>query len=128
MFKAYPGKVIVHEMERGEQRTASGIILGNDEAKTSGIRARWAKVYAKGEDITDIEVGDWILVEHGRWTRGITYGEEYLFMVDYPAGVTCAATQEEMPNTRSVSSHASAKEHTFRPEMFSEYTTDKLYK
>jgi hypothetical protein len=28
-------------------------------------------VYAKGRDNTDeYAVGDWILVEHGRWTRG----------------------------------------------------------
>ena len=38
-----------------------------------GIHPRWGKVIAKGHENTDdYEVGDWILVEHGRWTRGIT--------------------------------------------------------
>ncbi len=127
-MQAYPGKVIVHEMERGEQRSNSGIILGNDEARTAGIRARWAKIYALGDDIDELQVGDWILIEHGRWTRGIHYNDDYLYMVDYPAGVTVYARQEKMPETRSVTSHESAKEHTFRPEMFAEHTSDKLYK
>ena len=33
---------------------------------------RWCRVLAKGhENNDDYEVGDWILVEHGRWTRGL---------------------------------------------------------
>ena len=47
-----------------------------------GIYPRWGKVYAKGpENKDDYNVGDWILIEHGRWTRSIALedddGEEY---------------------------------------------------
>lgn len=63
--------VLVSDMSFEEQKTASGIILRSDDGKTHGIRPRWAKVYAIGPEQTDVKVGEWILVEHGRWTRGI---------------------------------------------------------
>jgi|TARA_B100001094_G_scaffold131533_1_gene127349 hypothetical protein len=64
--------VLVTEMHFGEQVTASGIIISNDDGQTRGIYPRWAKVYSKGPRNKDpYNVGDWILVSHGRWTRGI---------------------------------------------------------
>jgi len=53
-----------------DRTLSSGIVLLGDDAKTAGIRPRWAQVYAVGPDQKDITVGQWILVEHGRWTRG----------------------------------------------------------
>lgn len=64
--------VIVTDMEFGEEKTTSGIIIPSQNGKTEGIKARWSCVYAVGPEQTDIKVGDWIYVEHGRWTRGIT--------------------------------------------------------
>lgn len=66
-----PGKVLVHNMEYGETRTAGGIIIGNDDGKDRGIRPRWGTVYAVGQDVTDVKVGDRVLIAHGRWTRGV---------------------------------------------------------
>ena len=63
--------VIVTDMNFGQRTLSSGIIMLGDDAKTDGIRPRWAKVYAVGPDQKDVVVGQWILVEHGRWTRGI---------------------------------------------------------
>ena len=66
-------RVFVTEMEFGEQKTAGGIIIPGDDGIARGIHPRWGQVIAKGhENKDDYEVGDWILVEHGRWTRGIT--------------------------------------------------------
>jgi len=62
--------VIVEEMDFGEQKTASGIIIMSDDGKGMGIKPRWGKVYAVGSEQKDIQAGDWILLEHGRWTRG----------------------------------------------------------
>ncbi len=62
--------VIVQDMEFGEQKTKSGIIIVDDDGKQHGIKPRWAKVYAVGHKQEDVKPGDWILVEHGRWTRG----------------------------------------------------------
>lgn len=61
--------VIVTEMNFDVQKTAGGIIVGSDDGKSEGIKPRWGKVYAIGKDQHDVKVGDWILVEHGRWTR-----------------------------------------------------------
>lgn len=67
-------RVLVSEMEFGEQKTATGIIIRSDDGKTEGIKPRWGRVFAKGpENDDDYQIGDWILVEHGRWTRGIQY-------------------------------------------------------
>ena len=61
--------VIVSDMNFDEQVTAAGIIIQSDNGKSEGIKPRWGKVYAIGKDQHDVKVGDWILVEHGRWTR-----------------------------------------------------------
>ena len=64
-------RVIVRQMHFGEMVTKSGLILGSDDGKEHGINPRWGKVYAKGHENKDeFNVGDWVLVEHGRWTRG----------------------------------------------------------
>lgn len=67
--------VIVDEMNFGERTTRSGVILRSDDAKLEGIRPRWARVYAVGPENTDVKPGDWILVSHGRWTRGVNIND-----------------------------------------------------
>jgi co-chaperonin GroES (HSP10) len=62
--------VIVTEMEF-EQRLVNNIILLADNGKSQGVRPRWGKVYAIGHEQKDIKVGQWILIDHGRWTRGV---------------------------------------------------------
>ena len=70
-------KVIVTDMDFGDTTTQSGIIIQSDDGKDRGIHPRWAKVFAVGpEHDEEYKVGDWILVEHGRWTRGINYETE----------------------------------------------------
>lgn len=65
-------RVIVSDMYFGEQKTKGGLIISNDDGTTRGIYPRWGKVYAKGPDNKDdYAVGDWILIEHGRWTRSV---------------------------------------------------------
>ena len=71
--RAIGDQVLVTDMHFGEQKTASGLIISNDDGQTRGIYPRWARVYSKGPDNKDeFEVGDWILVSHGRWTRGLS--------------------------------------------------------
>lgn len=89
-IQACKGKVIVSNLDKGEQVLASGIVLADDNGKSDGIHSRWAKVYSVGEDVTDIKVGEWILVEHGRWSRTITIDGVDLNLVDYPKGVLAA--------------------------------------
>jgi co-chaperonin GroES (HSP10) len=69
-------RVIVTGMHFGEQKTASGIIIRDDDGTTRGIYPRWAKVHAKGnKNVDEYQIGDWVLVEHGRWTRGVKIDE-----------------------------------------------------
>lgn len=83
-------KILVHNMNFGEQVTTSGIVITSDDGKERGIYPRWAQVFAVGpEHKEEFNVGDWILIEHGRWTRGIDYENENgtkitLRMVDNP--------------------------------------------
>jgi co-chaperonin GroES (HSP10) len=72
-IRAIGDKVLVHNMHFGEQKTASGLIISGDDGKERGIYPRWGQVFSKGPDNKDeYEVGHWILIEHGRWTRGMT--------------------------------------------------------
>ena len=69
-------RVIVSNMHFGEQKTRGGLIIRSDDGETRGIYPRWAQVHAKGPENDDsYEIGDWILIEHGRWTRGIDIDE-----------------------------------------------------
>lgn len=62
-------KILVSDMNFGEHVTKSGIIIQSDDGKINGIRPRWAKVWAVGPNQHDVKVGEWVLIEHGRWTR-----------------------------------------------------------
>lgn len=68
--------VLVTEMNFHERITSGGIVLPADDAKNSGIRPRWGRVFAIGPDQRDVAVGQYILVGHGRWTRGVTVSDE----------------------------------------------------
>jgi|TARA_B110000444_G_scaffold61192_1_gene57224 co-chaperonin GroES (HSP10) len=64
-------RVIVKSIEKGHQTTKGGIIVLDDDGKDRGIRPRWAQVYRVGEGIASVKEGDYVLIEHGRWGRGI---------------------------------------------------------
>ena len=96
-LKALKNKVLVSDLERGD-RIVRGIIIPNDNGRTEGIRARWAKVYSVGSSISDISVGQWILIEHARWTRSVTIKNEddtnlELWQVEYPASVLAVSDE-----------------------------------
>jgi co-chaperonin GroES (HSP10) len=82
--------VIVSDMYFGEQKTRGGLIITDDDGTTRGIYPRWARVHSKGPDNDDdYQIGDWVLVEHGRWTRSVKIdegsGEKELRMIDVDA-------------------------------------------
>ena len=51
------------------------MLFRSDDMKSTGIRPRWAQVYAIGPEQKDISIGQWICVAHGRWTRGVKIEE-----------------------------------------------------
>jgi co-chaperonin GroES (HSP10) len=76
-IKPLHDKVLVADMNFGEQRSSGGIVMLGDDGKDHGIHPRWARVYAVGpEHKEEYTVGDWVLVEHGRWSRGIEVDED----------------------------------------------------
>jgi len=75
-LRALKKDVIVTDMVFDVRITQSGIILPNDNGTGLGIRPRWGQVYAVGPEQTDIQVGQWVCVAHGRWTRGIDIEDE----------------------------------------------------
>ena len=80
-----PGNIFA-VLEQGERTTKGGIILKDDNGKLEGIRPRWGYVYAVGPLQKDVQAGQYILISHGRWTRGIKIddgtGEKVIRKVD----------------------------------------------
>ena len=68
-LKPIKDNILITDMNFDEQRTASGIVVLSDDGKSEGIKPRWGRVWAVGPEQHDVEIGDWILIEHGRWTR-----------------------------------------------------------
>jgi co-chaperonin GroES (HSP10) len=75
-LRALHDHVIVSEMTFDQRITSGGLILLNDNGTTLGIRPRWGQVYAVGPEQKDVQVGQWICVAHGRWTRGLDIEDE----------------------------------------------------
>jgi hypothetical protein len=48
----------------------------DDDGKGLGIHPRWCQVYAVGPKQEDVKVGQWLLVAHGRWTRGMVVDKD----------------------------------------------------
>ena len=75
-FKVLKDTILVHGMEFKERISRGGLILLDDDMKSQGIRPRWAQVYAVGPDVRDIKVGQYIMIAHGRWSRGQAIEDE----------------------------------------------------
>ena len=69
-------KIFVTDMNFGESKTKSGIVLTSDDGKSSGLHPRWCRVLFVGDEQTEIKVGQWLLMQHGRWTRGMKYEQD----------------------------------------------------
>ena len=104
--------VIVTDMVFDERITSGGIVLLNDNGKGTGIRPRWAQVYAVGPNQKDVTVGQWICVAHGRWTRGIDIedesGKRTLRRVD-PNDILLTADEQPQDDTFSDAVHIDRK-------------------
>jgi co-chaperonin GroES (HSP10) len=93
-------KVLVSDMNFDSQKTFSGIIIPSDNGKVQGIHPRWAKVFAIGPEQKEVRVGEWILVEHGRWTRGIEYevSDEEILELRMVDNAAILMSSDDMPN------------------------------
>ena len=111
--KALHDHIIISDMDFKGRQLASGIILPGDDGKSSGIRPRWGKVWAVGPEQHDVKVGQWIMLEHGRWTRGFKVeinGEEMVLRrADPPAVIFVSDTDPGNDDTISTALDGQAK-------------------
>jgi hypothetical protein len=107
-LKALQDSVLVSDMEFDTRITQFGIIIPNDNGTTLGIRPRWGRVYAVGKDQKNVRVGQWIMVAHGRWTRGIdiddgqTEHKRTIRKID-PKDILLVSDSEERPQDDTMS-------------------------
>jgi len=103
---------IVADMTFDERFTTGGIVLLNDNGKSTGIRPRWGQVYAVGPEQHEVTVGQWVCVAHGRWTRGIEVedetGKQTLRRVD-PKDIMLVSDEQPQDETFSAAIHVEAK-------------------
>jgi len=90
--------ILVTDMDFGERISKGGVILIGDDMEERGIRPRWCKVLAVGPKQNDVNEGEWILVSHGRWTRGLdltspSTGESITVRLVDPKDVLMATTE-----------------------------------
>lgn len=113
--------VLVADMSFDEQKTASGIVIRSDDGKSEGVKPRWARVWAVGPKQEDIKVGEWIYVEHGRWTRGIRIedenGDEMIIRMVETKSIMLQA--DEKPEDLLSGGHATPRHgSSYDPSMF----------
>lgn len=112
-IKPLHDSVIVTDMDFTGRQLQSGVILLGDDGKTDGIRPRWARVYAIGPEQRDVSVGQWVLIEHGRWSRGLkilTEAEEITIRRADPKAIIFVTNEKpENLDTISTAVHAERK-------------------
>jgi co-chaperonin GroES (HSP10) len=119
-IRAIGNRVLVSDMYFGEQKTKSGLILRDDDGTSRGIYPRWGKVYAIGPDNKDeYKVGQWVLVEHGRWTRGVDIdnGNEEL-TIRMVEAESILAFSEEVPEEINIGAEYNDGPATIDPSSF----------
>jgi co-chaperonin GroES (HSP10) len=111
-LRPFGNNVIVEDMSFDQRQLASGVILLNDNGTTAGIRPRWGRVYAVGPDQSEVSVGQWICVSHGRWTRGLDIednnGKRTIRRVD-PNDILLVSDQQPQDDTISDAIQAQAR-------------------
>ena len=112
--------VLVTDMNFDVRISAGGIVLPSDDGKSEGVRHRWGRVWAVGPQQQDVKVGEWILLEHGRWTRGVTVvdedGNEIVIRRADIKGILMVT--EENPGDNTFGSHSKVEHQTFDPGTF----------
>jgi hypothetical protein len=105
-LRALKKDVLVTDMTFDQRITQGGLILLNDNGTSLGIRPRWGRVYAVGDQQKDVQVGQWICVAHGRWTRGIDIedesGKRTIRKID-PKDILLISDSADMPQDDSMS-------------------------
>ncbi len=119
-LRAIKEDVLAYNMDLGEQVTKSGIVIQSDDGKAHGVKPRWCQVYKVGPDQHEVQPGQWILVEHGRWTRKILIDDgESVKEVQKIEFKSIIAVTDEKPNDVYIGQeYADGSTASFDPGMF----------
>ena len=112
--------ILITDMNFDARISAGGIVLPSDDGKSEGVRHRWGRVWAVGPEQKDVEVGEWILLEHGRWTRGVTVVEEDGTEITIRRADTNAILMvtDENPGDNTFGKHSKVSHAEFDPASF----------
>ena len=118
--RALSKDILVTDMHMGEQVSSGGIFIASDDGKAHGVKPRWAKVYKVGDKCDlDIKEGQWILIEHGRWTRKIKIddgeGEKEFQKVEVKSVMAVA---DEKPNDFYIGQEFESLSSNIKPDDF----------
>jgi co-chaperonin GroES (HSP10) len=112
--------VLVTDMNFDQRVSKGGIVLPSDDGKSEGVRHRWCRVWAIGPEQQDVKVGEWILVEHGRWTRGVIVeledGSDITMRRVDLKGILMVTDEDPGDNTFGV--HSKVEHQSFDPNSF----------
>lgn len=72
-LECMPNSLFTESMEYGERKTKSGFVIQAESMDHQGrfVRPRWSKVRYKADNIDFVNIGDWVLMEHGHWSFGM---------------------------------------------------------
>lgn len=96
--------ILVRDMEAGYEIRNSGLIIPDDSRlKDDYIKPRWAKVWKVGQNVKDVLPGQWVLIEHGRWSRRLKVindeGEFFVQKIDPEAILLVSDDYKPSPRT-----------------------------
>ena len=119
-LKPIRDNIVIVDMEFGEQVTKGGLVLLSDDGKSEGVKSRWGRVYSVGPMQLDVKAGEWILLEHGRWSRGFTVldddGNDIVIRRADPKGILAVA--DEKPSETIYGAHITVTHATVDPSTF----------
>lgn len=83
--KAFGNRVLAEMIDSPEnfKRTKSGLYISDKDGSADAIRPRWFKVYSVGEEVNEVAPGQYVYVEHGRWSKGMKVDDDLkLYLLD----------------------------------------------
>jgi co-chaperonin GroES (HSP10) len=82
----------------GEKKTAGGLIIQEKDGTADAIRPRWFEVVYVGPEQKDVNPGEYVLVAHGRWSRGVTIDPADDYKLYFLDNDEMLAVSDELPN------------------------------
>lgn len=102
--------ILVVDMDSENEKVVNGIIILSETGSDRGIHPRQALVHAVGPDQDEINPGDWIMVEHGRWTRGVKLEDGKVYRKVDPDAIL-AVSDERLDSNSGNSSVVNTTRH-----------------